>query len=60
MNSSSFIALETRRVLLSGGLAVCYWLASEDVLGAALVFLVVLTALWAWQLIRLYRWFDHP
>jgi two-component system phosphate regulon sensor histidine kinase PhoR len=60
LNSSSFIALETRRVLLSGGLAVCYWLAREDVLGAALVFLVVLTALWAWQLSRLYRWFAHP
>ena len=60
MSSPGLLALERRRLLLSMAIGIACWVATGNAIGAAGVALLVLSALWGWQLSRLYRWFAHP
>ena len=60
MSSPGPLALERRRLLLSMAIGIACWVATGNAIGAAGVALLVLSALWGWQLSRLYRWFARP
>jgi two-component system phosphate regulon sensor histidine kinase PhoR len=60
VTSPGLFALERRRVVVSMVMGIACWIATGNAMGAAAVWLLVLTALWGWQLSRLYRWFANP
>jgi two-component system phosphate regulon sensor histidine kinase PhoR len=57
---TSFLALESRRLLAALFAAGALWLATQDWTLALMALALVLAGCWGWQLKKIYRWFADP